>query len=209
MEDADSRVEAETYVERQVDRKAGEPAVPADARARITKISQRKKPDERVEIDLAQASFADALVNRNVVSDVETPRELAEVVVLDGRSKQVRRRTRVELHLEKARWNQVGEIRDVEEVEEGRKKRKAEREAERKLGIEPGFKILYSSPDRIDPKSLNPAQRRKYEMSGLTTEELLSQGYIDLDDLKNKDWDDDDDSDDYYVNPNPPPEIPF
>ena len=48
-------------------------------------------------------------------------------------------------------------------------------------------------------------------MSGLTTEELLSQGYIDLDDLKNKDWDDDDnDSDDgYYVNPNPPPEIPF
>ena len=46
-------------------------------------------------------------------------------------------------------------------------------------------------------------------MSGLTTEELLSQGYIDLDDLKNKDWDDDDNPDDYYVNPNPPPEIPF
>ncbi len=88
---------------------------------------------------------------------------------------------------------------------------KARQEERERLGIEPTFKILYSSPDRIDPKSLNPAQRRKYEMSGLTTEELLSQGYIDLDDLKNKDWDDDDnDSDDgYYVNPNPPPEIPF
>ncbi len=95
------------------------------------------------------------------------------------------------------------------EVEEGRKKRKAEREAERKLGIEPGFKILYSSPDRIDPKSLNPAQRRAYEMSGLTTEELLSQGYIDIDDLSGKDQRQEEDDSGWYVNPNPPPEIPF
>ena len=95
--------------------------------------------------------------------------------------------------------------------EEWSKKMKAKREARRKQGYEPTWKITYSSPDRIEPKSLNPAQRRKYEMSGLTTEELLSQGYIDLDDLKNKDWEDDDnDSDDgWYVNPNPPPEIPF
>ena len=112
----------------------------------------------------------------------------------------------VRVDKEQAEWEKQWK----QEVEEGRKKRKAEREAKRKLGIEPTWKITYSSPDRIDPKSLNPAQRRRYEMSGLTTEELLSQGYIDLDDLKNKDWDDDDNSDDgYYVNPNPPPEIPF
>ena len=88
---------------------------------------------------------------------------------------------------------------------------KAKQEERERLGIEPTFKILYSSPDRIDPKSLNPGQRRAYEMSGLTTEELLSQGYIDLDDLKNKDWEDDDNDSDngWYVNPNPPPEIPF
>ena len=106
---------------------------------------------------------------------------------------------------EQAEWEKQWK----KEVEEGRKKRKAEREARRKLGIEPTWKITYSSPDRIDPRKMNPAQRRRYEMSGLTTEELLSQGYIDLDDLKHKDWDDDDNPDDYYVNPNPPPEIPF
>ena len=106
---------------------------------------------------------------------------------------------------EQAEWEKQWK----KEVEEGRKKRKAEREAKRKLGIEPTWKITYSSPDRIDPNSMTPPQRRAYEMSGLSTEELLSQGYIELDDLKNKDWDDDDNPDDYYVNPNPPPEIPF
>ena len=97
------------------------------------------------------------------------------------------------------------------EVEEGRKKRKAEREAERKLGIEPNFKILYSSPDRIDPKSLNPAQRRKYEMDGLTLREKLEQGHIHMDDLIDKNYaEKEDDLDEgWHVNPNPPPEIPF
>ena len=111
----------------------------------------------------------------------------------------------VRVEREQAEWEKQWK----KEVEEGRKKRKAEREAKRKLGIEPTWKITYSSPDRIDPNSMTPPQRRAYEMSGLTTEELLSQGYIDLDDLKHKDWDDDDNPDDYYVNPNPPPEIPF
>ncbi len=96
------------------------------------------------------------------------------------------------------------------DIEEWHKKRKAEKLEQARLGIEPTVEILYSSPDNFDPRKMNPAKRRAYEMSGLTTEELLSQGYIDLDDLKNKDWDDDDNSDDgYYVNPNPPPEIPF
>ena len=86
---------------------------------------------------------------------------------------------------------------------------KAETEARRKLGIEPTWKITYSSPDRIDPNSMTPPQRRAYEMSGLTTEELLSQGYIDLDDLSGKDQRQEDDDSGWYVNPNPPPEIPF
>ncbi len=120
--------------------------------------------------------------------------------------------TREQIRMRHARIdkeNAYWEEKHRKDGEEWSKKMKAETEARRKLGIEPTWKITYSSPDRIDTKSLNPAQRRAYEMSGLTTEELLSQGYIDLDDLKNKDWDDDDDSDDYYVNPNPPPEIPF
>lgn len=96
------------------------------------------------------------------------------------------------------------------DIEEWHKKRRAEKLEQARLGIEPTVEILYSSPDRIDPRKMNPGQRRAYEMSGLTTEELLSQGYIDLDDLNHQDWDDDDNSDDgYYVNPNPPPEIPF
>ena len=97
------------------------------------------------------------------------------------------------------------------EVEEGRKKRKAAREAKRKQGYEPGFKILYSSPDRIDLKSLNPAQRRAYEMSGLSTEELLSQGYIDFDDLVAQIGDTEKDRSiaEERKPQNPPPEIPF
>ncbi len=97
------------------------------------------------------------------------------------------------------------------DIEEWHKKRKAEKLEQARLGIEPTVKILYSSPDRIDLKSLNPGQRRAYEMSGLTTEELLSQGYIELDDLIDKNYKEkEDDLDDgWYVNPNPPPEIPF
>ncbi|MDJ0534874.1 MAG: hypothetical protein QNJ70_20735 [Xenococcaceae cyanobacterium MO_207.B15] len=67
--------------------------------------------------------------------------------------------------------------------EEWDKQYEAQQREKERLGIKPTFKVLYTSPDRIDTKSMNPAQRRAYEMSGLSTEELLSQGYIDLDDL--------------------------
>ena len=107
--------------------------------------------------------------------------------------------------------NAYWEEKHRKDGEEWSKKIEAETEARRKQGYEPTWKITYSSPDRIDPKSLNPAQRRKYEMSGLTTEELLSQGYIELDDLIDKNYkeEEDDPDDGWYVNPNPPPEIPF
>ena len=112
----------------------------------------------------------------------------------------------VRVDKEQAYW----EEQHKKDIEEWHKKRKAEKLEQARLGIEPTVEILYSSPDRIDPRKMNPGQRRAYEMSGLTTEELLSQGYIDLDDLSTKDRSrKDDDSDDYYVNPNPPPEIPF
>ncbi len=67
--------------------------------------------------------------------------------------------------------------------EEWDREYEAQQQEKERLGIKPTFKVLYTSPDRIDTKSMNPAQRRAYEMSGLSTEELLSQGYIDLDDL--------------------------
>ena len=107
---------------------------------------------------------------------------------------------------EQAYWKEKHK-KDGEEWDRQYEAKKREKE---RLGIKPGFKVLYSSPDNFDPRKMTPAKRIKYEMSGLSTEELLSQGYIDLDDLVNNSSDyEDDDSGDYYVNPNPPPEIPF
>ncbi len=93
--------------------------------------------------------------------------------------------------------------------EEWSKKRKTEREERERLGIKPTFKILYSSPDKIDPNSMNPSQRRAYEMRGLSTEELLSQGYIDTDDLNYSENNQEDDTPTSYIPENPTPEIPF
>ena len=90
--------------------------------------------------------------------------------------------------------------------EEWDRKYEAEKREKERLGIKPGFEVLYVSPDRIDPKSLNPAQRRAYEISGLSIEERLSQGYNDLDDLVD---DSDEIDNDSYIPENPPPEIPF
>ena len=95
------------------------------------------------------------------------------------------------------------------EQREWREKRKAEKREKEKLGIKPTFKILYSSPDKIDVNSMNPSERRAFEMSGLSTEELLSQGYIDLDDLTHSGDNDEDYEAGSYVPENPPPEIPF
>ncbi len=95
------------------------------------------------------------------------------------------------------------------EQREWREKRKAEKREKEKLGIKPTFKILYSSPDKIDVNSMNPSERRAFEMSGLSTEELLSQGYIDPDQLpqfRNKL--EDNDPPPYKADPNTP-DIPF
>ena len=70
------------------------------------------------------------------------------------------------------------------DIEEWRRKREAEKKEQKRLGITPVVKILYDSPDKIDVNDLNPSQRRAYEMSGLSTEELLSQGYIEPDQLR-------------------------
>ena len=70
------------------------------------------------------------------------------------------------------------------DIEEWRRKREAEKKEQERLGITPVVEILYSSPDKIDVNSMNPSQRRSYEMSDLSTEELLSQGYIEPDQLR-------------------------
>ena len=65
--------------------------------------------------------------------------------------------------------------------EEWDRQYQAQKQEEERLGITPVVEVLYSSPDKINVNDMNPSQRRAYEMSGLNTEELLSQGYIEPD----------------------------
>ncbi|MDJ0534773.1 MAG: hypothetical protein QNJ70_20210 [Xenococcaceae cyanobacterium MO_207.B15] len=88
------------------------------------------------------------------------------------------RHARVDREMAEYRKQYEQEVAEWDRQEQARK-----REKER-LGIKPTFKILYSSPDKIDVNDMNPSQRRAYEMSGLSTEELLSQGYIEPDQLR-------------------------
>ena len=106
---------------------------------------------------------------------------------------------------EQAYWKE----QHKKDIEEWRKKREAEKKEQERLGITPVVEILYSSPDKIDVNSMNPSQRRAYEMNGLSTEELLSQGYIDLDDLTHSgEKSEDDNPPPYKADPNTP-DIPF
>ena len=96
--------------------------------------------------------------------------------------------------------------KDIEEWEKQYEVKKQEKE---RLGIKPTFEVLYVSPDTINPNDMNPSQRRSYEMSGLSTEELLSQGYIDLDDLTHSgEKSEDKNPPPYKADPNTP-DIPF
>ncbi|WP_036488097.1 hypothetical protein [Myxosarcina sp. GI1] len=109
------------------------------------------------------------------------------------------------------RENAIARKKHEEYCDELSRQRKAERREREKLGIEPTFKILYSSPDRIDTNSMSPAKRRAFEMRGLDTEELLSQGYIDLDDLDDSSSEVDEESNfrEFSDEHDSPPEIPF
>ena len=93
---------------------------------------------------------------------------------------------------------------------EWRRKREAEKREKERLGIKPNFKILYSSPDKINVNDLNPSQRRSYEMSGLSNEELLSQGYVEPDQLRGfrSGSEEDNNPPPYKADPNTP-DIPF
>ena len=114
------------------------------------------------------------------------------------------------LHTRIDRETAIARKKHDEYCDELSRQRKAERLEREKLGIEPTFKILSSSKDRVDTNSMSPAKRRAFEMSGLDTEELLSQGYRDFDDLddfsqaeENRNFSQLSDTDD------PPLEIPF
>ncbi len=85
------------------------------------------------------------------------------------------RHARVDREMAEYRKQYEQEVAEWDRQEEARKQEKE------RLGIKPTFKILYSSPDKINVNDMNPSQRRSYEMSGLNTEELLSQGYIEPD----------------------------
>ncbi|WP_036486897.1 hypothetical protein [Myxosarcina sp. GI1] len=109
------------------------------------------------------------------------------------------------------RENAIARKKHDEYCDELSRQRKAERREREKLGIEPTFKILYSSKDKVDINSMSPAKRRAFEMRGLDTEELLSQGYIGFDDLDNSNWNDNEESDFRKLSDehDSPPEIPF
>ncbi len=93
--------------------------------------------------------------------------------------------------------------------EEWDRQYQAQKQEKERLGIKPTFEVLYVSPDKINPNDMNPSQRRSYEMSGLSTEELLSQGLIDLDDLTHSgEKPDDKNPPPYKADPNTP-DIPF
>ena len=113
------------------------------------------------------------------------------------------RHIRVDREMAEYRKQYEQEVAEWDRQDQTRK-----REKER-LGITPFVEVLYSSPDKINPNDMNPSQRRAYEMSGLSTEELLSQSYIDPDQLpqfRNKL--EDNDPPPYKADPNTP-DIPF
>ncbi len=114
------------------------------------------------------------------------------------------RHTRVEK--EQAYWK----AQHQKDIEEWRRKREAEKAEQERLGITPVVKILYSSPDKINVNDMNPSQRRAFEMSGLSTEELLSQGYIEPDQLREFSIRSEEDKNPppYKADPNTP-DIPF
>lgn len=89
----------------------------------------------------------------------------------------VMRHTRID------RENALARKKHYEYCNELSRQRKIKRIEQEKLGIEPTFEILYSSEDKVDINTMSPSRRQAFEISGLDTEELLSQGYIDFDDL--------------------------
>ena len=112
-------------------------------------------------------------------------------------------------HIRIDRENAYWKEQHRKDGEEWERQYKAEQKEKERLGIKPTFKILYSSPDKINPNDMNPSQRRAYEMSGLSTEELLSQGYIDLDDLTHSGEKSEDDYPAPYKADPDVPDIPF
>ena len=88
------------------------------------------------------------------------------------------RHIRVDREMAEYRKQYEKEVAEWDRQDQARK-----REKER-LGITPVVEVLYSSPDKINVNDMNPSQRRSYEMSGLSNEELLSQGYVEPDQLQ-------------------------
>ena len=111
----------------------------------------------------------------------------------------------VAVEKEQAYWKE----KHRKDIEEWEKEYEAKKQEKERLGIQPTFEVLYVSPDKINPNDMNPSQRRSYEMSGLSTEELLCQGYIDLDDLTHSgEKSEDKNPPPYKADPNTP-DIPF
>ncbi|MDJ0649734.1 MAG: hypothetical protein QNJ60_13650 [Xenococcaceae cyanobacterium MO_188.B19] len=111
----------------------------------------------------------------------------------------------VRVEKEQAHWKE----QHRKDGEEWDRQYQARKQEEERLGITPVVEVLYSSPDKIDVNSMNPSQRRTYEMSGLSTEELLSQGYIEPTDLPSRSYNNDDQEDEDYIPKDTPPEIAF
>ncbi|WP_036486672.1 hypothetical protein [Myxosarcina sp. GI1] len=108
------------------------------------------------------------------------------------------------------RENAIARKKHEEYCDEWSRQQAIERREREKLGIEPTFKILYSSKDKVDTNSMSPARRRAFEMCGLDTEELLSQGYIGFDDLDDSgEIDEESDFSELSDADDSPPEIPF
>lgn len=73
----------------------------------------------------------------------------------------------------------------VKHIAEWRRQRQAEIESNKKLGVKPSYVINYinTSSSNQSVFSLTKDSARDSEMAGLNREELLSQGYLDFDEL--------------------------
>ena len=122
-------VDPQSGVERETDRHRPEAVVAARARDEILFVGDAEDPEATEEIDAVDRPRA--AVDRDPVLRVELRRVVAVADLDDVGVEEVRRRPAVEVEIEDAIGQQIGEVADVEALEERRVAEDAADEARR------------------------------------------------------------------------------
>jgi hypothetical protein len=115
-EDADRGVDAHTDVEREVERQEVDSRVASDRTLEVGDVGDRVEAGVRIDPERAEVPIDPEELD--LVLDVEARRELSDAVLGHGVPEEVERSAAVEVELEHAARDEVGEIRGVEAIEE-------------------------------------------------------------------------------------------